>query len=114
MSPNARSSPDVIWWVYVMLCERDILYVGISPDPIRRFLDHQKRKSRFSRMRRPVELLASHPWGPHAVAAAEEYRLKQQSRQRKLEWVGMIQRSQAWQQLIVVHGTGALIAQRAK
>lgn len=109
--PNARSSPTVVWWVYVMLCERNILYVGISPDPMRRFLHHQAGKSRFSRMRRPRELLACLPVGAHNVAAREERRLKGQTVTRKLEWVAMARQAPPWLHLIRRHGTSAFIAQ---
>ena len=110
MPPNARSSPDVVWWVYVMLCERGILYVGISPDPVRRFLDHQAGKSRFSRMRRPRELLACLPVGLHHVAAREEWQLKRQTATRKLEWVAMVRSTPSWLRLVQQPGASIFTA----
>lgn len=110
MSTNARSSPDVVWWVYVMLCERNILYVGISPDPLRRFLHHQLGKSRFSKMRRPLELLACLAIGPHCDAARQEYWLKHQTRAMKLEWVARVRLGPAWQRLLDAHGVDAFKA----
>ena len=107
---NARSNPAVVWWLYVLACEGGVLYVGISPDPVKRFFDHQARKSRFSRMRRPRELLASLPIGPHLLAVREEQRLKRQPVANKLEWVAIARQSPSWLRLVKKHGTAIFMA----
>lgn len=107
---NARSCPMVVWWVYVMACEGGILYVGISPDPLRRFVDHQARKSRFSQMRRPVELLACLALGPYKLAVGQERWLKRQSPQRKLQWVNLVRSGSSWNALVALHGSEAFVA----
>ena len=107
---NSRSDPNITWYVYVMLCTDGYLYVGISPDPIRRFLDHQCGKSRFSRMRRPEELLAFLPIGPHRDAAYEERRLKRQSPDGKRAWVATVRQGVLWRRLVATHGSDILLA----
>ena len=107
---NARSDPTVVWWLYVLACDGGVLYVGISPDPVKRFLDHQARKSRFSQMRRPRELLASLPIGPHLLAAREERRLKRQPVANKLEWVAIARQAPSWLRLVKKHGTAIFMA----
>lgn len=113
MTLNARSSPTTVWWLYVMECEGGFLYVGISPDPVRRFLHHQTGKSRFSKMRRPRELLACLAIGPHCDAAREEYRLKRQTQARKLEWTAKARQAPSWLKLVHTHGGEAFIASRS-
>lgn len=103
--PNARQDSAVVWWVYIAICERDLLYIGISPDPIARLAKHRKRSSAFSQMRRPQLLLACLPVGPHRTAAQEEYSLKKKSRTKKLEWAWMARRTAACQLLIQAHGS---------
>ena len=107
---NARSDPSVVWWLYVLACDRGLLYVGISPDPIKRFLDHQARKSRFSQMCRPRELLACLPIGPHCLAAREERRLKKQSVTNKMAWVATVRQTPSWLRLVQKHGKSIFIA----
>lgn len=111
---NSRSDPSITWYVYVMLCTDGYLYVGISPDPIRRFLDHQRGKSRFSRMRRPAELLAFLPIGPHREAAYEERRLKRQSHNGKHVWVATVRLSMFWKKLMAAHDADTFLAKQMR
>ena len=107
---NSRSDQSITWYVYVMLCTNDYLYVGISPDPLRRFVDHQNGKSPFSKMRRPIELLAFLPAGPHREAAYEERRLKRQTRDEKLAWVTTVRQSVFWRRLVTALGSETVAA----
>jgi putative endonuclease len=97
---DARSDPSIVWWLYVLLCEGEYLYVGISPDPLRRFRDHVAGKSRATKMRRPLEMLACIPIGSYREASREESTLKRKERAKKIEWVSIAQRSEAWQVII--------------
>lgn len=76
------------WWVYIIDCESDRLYTGISTDPQRRFEQHcQGRGARFTRMYPPRQLLAAVAYASRAEASREEYRIKALNRIHKLRWV---------------------------
>ncbi|WP_448657284.1 GIY-YIG nuclease family protein [Pseudoxanthomonas mexicana] len=107
---NARRDRSIVWWTYVLACEGDVLYVGISPDPMKRFRDHQLGRSRFSRIRKPRELLACLPVGSHRDASHQERWLKGQSRQGKLLWASMVRQSPFWISLLERHGGEAFLA----
>jgi putative endonuclease len=100
----------VTWWLYVLLCKGNLLYVGISPDPLRRFHNHQRGKSQFSRMRRPLELLAALPIGTHRDAAREEKTLKRMSPEGKWSWVAVARQSPAWRRMVTGIGHGKLVS----
>lgn len=104
---NARKRPTAVWWLYVIRCEREYLYVGISPDPLGRFLQHRAGRCRTTRMRRPIDLLASIPIGTYREASREEASLKRMSRDQKLDWAAMARQSLAWQKLTCRPRTGA-------
>ena len=97
---DSRSDPSVVWWLYVLLCKGEYLYVGISPDPIRRLRDHLAGKSRATKMRRPLEMLACIPIGSYREASREETSLKRKERAKKVEWVSVAQSSAAWQTIV--------------
>ncbi|NNM52416.1 MAG: GIY-YIG nuclease family protein [Pseudomonadales bacterium] len=76
------------WWVYIIDCESDRLYTGISTDPQRRFEQHrQGRGARFTRMYPPRQLLAAVACTTRSEASREEFRIKALSRMHKLGWV---------------------------
>lgn len=58
---KAESSPardlTKIWWVYMVRAENGHLYTGISTDPARRFLQHQKGKGARFFNRSPAQAL---------------------------------------------------------
>jgi putative endonuclease len=110
----ARYSANAVWWVYFMECESGLIYIGISPDPVQRFRHHQAGRSRFTRIRRPVELLAAYPAGTHGMAARDEWNLKQLTSSNKQLLVGSLQRTEPWQKLVSRYGASAMVAERLK
>lgn len=81
---NAKTDPDALWFLYLMQCSNDRIYVGISPDPIRRFREHCRRRSANTRMNQPIALLASIPVGCYAEALRVERKVKRLTRTEKL------------------------------
>lgn len=75
------------WWLYVLLCERDRLYVGIARDPDARLAVHRSgRGAMYTRLNRPVRILARE-WHPTQSAALKaEYALKQRKTGDKWSW----------------------------
>jgi putative endonuclease len=64
-------------FVYLLRCADGTLYCGWSTDPERRLRQHQTgRASRYTRTRRPVELVYTREFETRAEAMREEVRIK--------------------------------------
>jgi putative endonuclease len=88
MSAEEISPSPETWYVYVLECTGGKLYIGITNDLARRFDKHASGKGAiYTRLNPPIRLLACHAYADKSEAAKSEYRLKQFSRARKLEWV---------------------------
>lgn len=75
------------WWVYVLRCADGSLYTGITTDVIRRLAEHNGDGgvgARYTRGRRPVELVYAEAAGNRAEAARREAAIKRLDRARKL------------------------------
>ena len=71
-------------FVYLLRCADGSLYCGWTTDPERRERQHQAgTASRYTRRRRPVEMVWTHPCSDRSDALREEYRIKQLSRAEK-------------------------------
>ncbi len=60
-----QESPS--WWVYILRCSDDTLYTGVAVDRDRRIRQHNGELvggARYTRSRRPVELI----WSEECVA----------------------------------------------
>ena len=66
------------WHVYMVRCSDGTLYTGITNNLEKRIEAHNSEKNgaRYTRSRRPVELVYSEQAGSQAAAARLEYRLK--------------------------------------
>lgn len=75
------------WWLYVLLCEGDKLYVGIARDVDARLAVHCSGRGAFyTRLNRPVRILARE-WHPSQSAALKaEYAMKRRNRTEKWAW----------------------------
>jgi len=64
-------------FVYLLRCADDTLYCGWSTDPDRRWREHQAgRASRYTRSRRPVQLVWTSAHPGRSEAMREEARIK--------------------------------------
>jgi putative endonuclease len=71
-------------FVYLLRCSDGSLYCGWTTDPERRERQHQAgTASRYTRRRRPVEIVWTRPCSDRSHALREEYRIKQLSRAEK-------------------------------
>ena len=67
-------------FVYLLRCADGTLYCGWSTDPERRLRQHQAGSaSRYTRTRRPVELVYTHEFATQSEAMREEARIKRLS-----------------------------------
>lgn len=67
-----------IWYVYMVRCNDGTLYTGITTDLEKRIEAHNSGKdgARYTRSRRPVELVYSEQVESKSAAARLEYRFK--------------------------------------
>jgi putative endonuclease len=76
-------------YVYLLRCADGSLYCGWSTDPERRLHQHQAgTASRYTRRRRPVELVWRAACDDRSAAMREEVRIKRLSRAEKLALIG--------------------------
>ena len=77
------------WYVYVVRCADGSLYTGISTDVPARVAAHNAgRGARYTRSRRPVELLHMETKRSQSTALKREAAIKALPRERKLTLVG--------------------------
>jgi predicted GIY-YIG superfamily endonuclease len=80
-----------LWWVYVLLCANERLYVGIARDVDARFAVHIAGKGAFyTRLNVPLRILARESHPSRGAALRAEYALKQLPKKQKLQWVTAI------------------------
>jgi len=73
------------WCIYILRCKDGSLYTGICRDIKRRLHEHNNLKTgaRYTRTRRPVELVYLEPAPSRSAAARREYRIKQLAPEQK-------------------------------
>jgi putative endonuclease len=75
------------WWLYVLECQRGVLYTGSAKDVDARFEAHvQGMGAIFTRLNRPVRILSKVTMATKGEALRAEYAFKQVSRAGKLRW----------------------------
>jgi len=76
------------WFVYVLKCDDDSLYTGITTDVIRRVKEHNTgisgKGAKCTAARRPVQLVYSEECTNRSEASKREWVIKQLSRSQKL------------------------------
>ena len=76
---------DKKWSVYLLQCSDNSLYCGISNDIKSRLIEHNSAKgARYTRSRRPVELVGIGPEMTKSEALKLEYRIKQLPADKKI------------------------------
>lgn len=72
--------------VYIVRCADGTLYTGIARDPVARVVEHNTspRGAKYTRSRRPVELVYARRYADRSRATREEARIKALSRREKL------------------------------
>jgi len=74
------------WFVYFLRCADNSLYAGITTDLQRRVKQHNqcnKLGAKYTRVRRPVNLVYHETASSRSTATQREYQLKQLSKQQK-------------------------------
>lgn len=77
-----------MWYVYILRCADDTLYTGITNDLQQRLQTHNSGTgAKYTRSRRPVEILYAQRVDSHSEALKREYAIKQMTRQQKLSMI---------------------------
>lgn len=75
------------WWTYMLVCDHGGLYVGVTNDVARRYERHRRGvAARFTRLHKPVGLIALERFDERSGATQRERKLKRLTRDRKFEW----------------------------
>lgn len=75
---QGRAGKIIMWVVYLVRCSDTTLYCGVTNDLDRRLTAHNEgRGAKYTKSRRPVELVAASPNMPKREAFKLEYRVKQ-------------------------------------
>ncbi len=76
---------DQKWFLYIIECHTSELYVGIAQDVNKRVEEHNKGHAcRYTKYRKPVQLLHSEFCGDYTTARRREREVKKFSKAKKL------------------------------
>jgi putative endonuclease len=77
------------YYVYILRCSDGTLYTGITTDLERRVDEHNHspKGAKYTRARRPVELVYSETCADKSSASQREYVIKKMTRSQKMELV---------------------------
>jgi len=80
-----------MYYLYVLKCADETLYTGITVDLKRRVGEHNSSKlgAKYTKSRRPVNLVYSKEFIDRSTASKEEARIKALSRKEKQEMIKM-------------------------
>jgi putative endonuclease len=86
---NIFVTPISLWKVYVLKCADDTLYTGVTTDLKRRVNEHNTSSvgAKYTKNRRPVELVYFENRDDKVDAMKREYAIKQLSRKEKLKLI---------------------------
>lgn len=74
--------------VYIVVCSDGTLYTGYAKDVERRLAEHNDGKgARYTRGRRPVELVHTETFETRSAAMSREHEIKRWPRSKKLELI---------------------------
>jgi putative endonuclease len=76
------------WFVYILLCDDNTLYTGITKNIDRRIKEHNddnknSKGAKYTRSRQPVSLVYSENSENRSIASKREHEIKKLNRQQK-------------------------------
>lgn len=79
------------YFVYILKCADESLYTGIATDIQRRIDEHNNsdKGAKYTRARRPVNLLYSEEFPNRSEAQKREYFLKQLTKSQKIDLINL-------------------------
>lgn len=90
-------SPETeAWWLYLLLCSDNSIYIGIAKNADARFGVHCRGSgARYTRLHPPVRLLARQPFPDHKSAAQAERAAKRLTPSQKRDLARSLGASEA-------------------
>ena len=74
-----------MWYVYILKCNDNSLYTGVTSDLSRRVNEHNNKKGgSYTRIRRPVKLIYQESYPTKLQALKREIQIKGWTKQKKL------------------------------
>lgn len=72
------------WYLYILLCKNNKLYIGISKDVETRFLLHKINKgAKFTQKNKPIRVVYTEKLNSLSEAKKREIQIKKWSREKK-------------------------------
>lgn len=86
---SISSKPHERYWVYILKCSDDTLYIGSTSDLNRRLHQHNHAKAgaHYTKIRRPVVLVYQEVCETYTLARAREAALKRLTREEKISLI---------------------------
>jgi putative endonuclease len=77
------------YFIYILKCNDETLYTGITTDVARRVQEHNNsdKGAKYTKLRRPVKLVYVEESENRSSASKREYAIKKLSRIKKLELI---------------------------
>ncbi len=77
------------YFTYILRCADDTLYTGITTDIERRIFEHNNtdKWAKYTKIRRPVELVYQEEYNSRSEASKREYTIKQMTKKEKLQLI---------------------------
>ncbi|TWX68601.1 GIY-YIG nuclease family protein [Colwellia demingiae] len=84
------------WWVYLLRCNDNSLYAGVTTDINRRIGEHNNSKlgAKYTRARRPVSLAYLEEANDKSTACQREYQIRHLAKLKKEQLVSKYSQSQ--------------------
>lgn len=81
--------PDNLWYVYILRCSDNTLYTGVTTDLDRRLHQHNHdgKGAKYTRARRPVELVYQERAVNRSAAQQREYHIRRMSAAQKRDLI---------------------------
>jgi len=75
-----------MWYLYVLLCNDNTFYTGVTTDLNRRLTEHNNstRGAKYTRSRRPVKIVYYETYGSQSAAQKAECAFKKLTRKEKV------------------------------
>jgi len=78
-----------MYYLYILKCQDNTLYIGITTNINRRIDEHNSsdKGAKYTKARRPVVLVYNKEYKDRSIASKREYEIKKMSRQKKLSLI---------------------------
>jgi len=75
-----------MWYLYILLCEDNSLYTGITNNLKKRFSEHKNGKGgRYTRSHKPIKLIYKQQFLTRSEALKREAEIKSWTREKKIK-----------------------------